>query len=189
LLEHPEKLMDLFYWDAMSPRVLIYDPIRFVNDVFEHLPPESNSLSHFRSMLLSKVYSGLAIRNYGSGRTKEARHQLREALRLAPGFLDKPTDFISQIRAYMQSMPGDLTNDLLDVMLRNLPSEAQLSKRSRSRLLAAVSITRAFKAYSAGLHNLVPKHVFSAIWKDPTWLKKRSVIAVFIKSLLALPPH
>jgi hypothetical protein len=137
-------------------------------------------------MLLSKVYSGLAIRNYGSGRTKEARYQLCEALRLAPALLERPADFIREVNAYIQSMPGDLPNDLFDIILRNLLSEAQLSKRRRSRLLAAVSIARAFNAYSAGLRRLVPKHVLSAIWKDPTWLNNRSVMAVFIKSLPAL---
>jgi glycosyltransferase involved in cell wall biosynthesis len=189
LLDHPEKLIELLHRDATSPRVRVHDPIRFVKDVFDHLPPEASALTHLRSLLLSRVCSEMAILNYGSGRAKEARSQLGEALRLTPSLIERPADFITQLSSYMQGAPDILPHDYIDTMLLDLPPEAESLKRSRSRLLAAAIIARAFNAYSTGSRSSVPKHVLSAIWKDPTWLKNRRVLAVFIKSLPAMLPR
>jgi glycosyltransferase involved in cell wall biosynthesis len=185
LLERPEELLRLFYWDAISPRMRIHDPIEYINDLFDHLPPELSAFTRFRSSLLSQVYSGLAIRNYGSGRIEEARRQLNEAIRLNPTLLQRPTAFIKEVSAYVHSMQAISLVNYIDTVLQNLPVGAQPLLCARSHLLAEVSINCALEDYSSGHRSSVPRHVHSAVWKDPSWLKNRSVLAIFMKSLPA----
>lgn len=185
LVERPEEMLRLFYRDAISPRMRVHDPIKYINDVFDHLPPELSALTRFRSSLLSQVYSGLAIRNYGSSRIEEARCQLSEAIRLNPTLLQRPSTFMKEVSAYIHGIPGISPVDYIDTLLQNMPVGTQPLMSARSHLLAEVNINCAFEDYSSGHRSSVPRHVHSAVLKDPSWLKKRSVVAIFMKSLPA----
>lgn len=66
LLEHPEDLLQLLCNGASDPRVA--NPVKFITDVLEHLPPEADSLRAYRPQLVSQVAqvcAKRAIRHYG----------------------------------------------------------------------------------------------------------------------------
>lgn len=186
LSDRPGELLELFYREAIGVRVRVHDPIRFINGVFDHLPHELDMLNRSREWLLSRIYSALAVRDYALGKIRQAQNRLGKSLRLSPGFIDHPTDFITQVGEYVQSMPDNLPGNYVDSIIRNLPQEALSWKSCRSRLSAAVSIARAFRAYGSGCRISVPAHFISAVCRDPIWLKNRAAVAAFIKSLPAL---
>ncbi|MCU0589424.1 MAG: glycosyltransferase [Syntrophobacteraceae bacterium] len=186
LLAQPEKLVNLLYWDAVSPRARVHDPIGFIRDVFDHLPSEARAIEEFRGLLLGRVYRTLALCNYGSGNMEEGRRQLGEAVRQAPGLFTNPADFAGQLASFVQSMPGQVSEGFVDSILQGLPPKAVSLRLSRLKLLAAVNAALAFKAYATGCRSLVPRHILKAVLRDPRWVGNRGAMAVLVKSLPAL---
>jgi len=87
LLEHPEDLLQLFYWDATSPRVRIYDPVKFINDIFDHLPPIAEPIHPYRSRLLSQVNIACAFQDYFAGHRRTVPQRVLAAVRHHPSLL------------------------------------------------------------------------------------------------------
>jgi glycosyltransferase involved in cell wall biosynthesis len=186
LLQRPEDLLQLFYWDAVSPRVRVHDPIKFINDLFDHLPPIAKPIGQYRSRLLSQVYAGLAMRNYGAGRIAEARHQLSEAIALEPAMLDRPEAFVKSVYDYANRLPFGSPLAYVDTVFQNLPPQAQRLRHVRSRVLGEVNVVCAFQDYFAGHRRRVPRRVLAALRYHPPFIKNRGVISILVKSLLAL---
>ena len=186
LLDQTEELVQLLYWDAVSPRVRVHDPIQFVNDVFDHLPPIAEPIGPYRSRVLGQVVAGLALRNYGAGNLAQARRQLREAIALDPGMLDQPETFVRTVYDYANRLPAESPFDYVDTVFQNLPAEAGRLGQVRSRVLGEVNIARAFEDYQAGRWRTVPPRVLTALRHRPSLLRNRGVISIFVKSLPAL---
>ena len=191
LLERPEELLQLFYSDAVSPRVRVHDPIQFINDVFDHLPPIAESIGRYRSRLLSQVWAGLAVRSYAAIKIAEAQHQLREAIRLQSSLPPDhspaaPEAFVRSVCDYADSLPGESPFVFIDTVFQNLPAEAEQLAHARSDVLGEAYIARAFEDYQAGHRRSVPSRVLSAVRHRPALLKNRGVISIFVKSLPAL---
>ena len=188
LLERPEELLQLFYSDAVSPRVRVHDPIKFINDVFDHLPPLAEPIGEHRSRLLSQVYAGLAVRSYAAKKIAAAKHQLREAIRLQPSL---PPDcgpaaleaFVQSVCDYADNLPIESPSVFVDTVFQNLPAEAGRLTHARSRALGEVYVARAFEDYAAGRRQLVPARVLTAVRHHPPLLKNRGVISIFVRSL------
>jgi glycosyltransferase involved in cell wall biosynthesis len=185
LLEHPKDLLQLLCDDAASPRVA--DPVGFIAGVFEHLPSCAESLGQYRSHALSQVYAGLALRNYAAGNVAEARRQLAEAITLSPSMLEQTEDFARLLSHQAVNPPVESPASFVDMVLQNLPDEAQRLKHIRSYVLGNVSIACAFEDHSAGRRRLAARRVLTGLWYRPSWLRNRGVVSIFIRSLLGLP--
>jgi glycosyltransferase involved in cell wall biosynthesis len=185
LLEHPEDLAQFLYNGALDPRVA--DPVKFITDMFDHLPPEADVLRPYRSQLLSQVYTRLALQNYGLRNITEARQQLAEAIALDPTILEQPEAFADSVCHYAMRLPVDSPVLYADAVLQNLPAGAQRLARVRSHVLSEVSIDCAFQDYFAGRRWLVVRQVLTALRYRPSWLRDRGVVSIFLKSLLVLP--
>ena len=186
LLARPDDFLTLLYQDAVSPRVRVHDPIQFVNDIFDHLPPIAEPIRHYRSRLLSQVYTGLAIRDYGAGNIAAAKHQLGQAIALEPATLEQPGVFARRTYDYANSLPGDLAFAFVDTVFQNLPAEARRLGQVRSRVLGEVNVARAFEDYHAGRWRTVPPQVLTALRHSPSLLRNRGVVSIFAKSLRAM---
>ncbi len=186
LLEKPDDLLQLFYWDALSPRGRVGDPIKFISGVFDHLPEIAVPISTYRDRFLSRIYTGLALHDYGANRIDAARRELGEALTLYPALLEQPDDFLRSLYDYASKMRLASPPDYVNTVFQNLPAQAETLLRVKGHILGDVHIARAFQDYAMGQRREVPGRVLTAIYNQPTLLKNRGVLSILVKSLPAL---
>jgi tetratricopeptide (TPR) repeat protein len=184
LLAEPAELVKLFSDDALSPRV--GDPFAFLTSVLDHLPPEAEGLQQYRPQLLSRVYVGLALRNYGLGNLAEARDQLAQATVLNPAMLEQLEGFAELLYTCAMCLPVSTPLSYVDMVLQNLPPEAQRLGRVRARVLGDVNVGCAFEDYSAGRRLPTVRRILAALRYRPSWLRNRGVVSIFLRSLLGL---
>jgi hypothetical protein len=174
VLDHPWELLGLFCTNALDPRV--DQPIQFINDVFDHLPPAVETLlrPHY-AYVLSWIHAGLSMRSYGHGRLVEARGHIAEAIRVNRAIVEKTDEFARALSDYALRLPV-IPERYVDTVLQNLPVEGKPLVSIRSRVLSDVNIASAFRDYSAGKWNAVPRKVLTALRHDPVRLS-----TVFVK--------
>jgi glycosyltransferase involved in cell wall biosynthesis len=181
LLERTLDFLHLLCTNALDPRV--DDPVKFVNNVFDHLPLAVDEVIRpHHSYLLSWVYAGLAMRNYAYGRIADAKRQFAQAIALDRTIVERTDDFARALCDYALRLP--VTPHLyIDTVLQNLPAEGQQLAQLRSRVVSEISIASAFQDYSTGNQHLVPQKVLAALRYRPSWLANKGVVSIFVKSL------
>lgn len=184
LLARPSELIRLLADDALSPRVA--DPFTFVAAVLDHLPPEADCLRQHCSQLLSRIYVGLALRNYSLGNLAEARGQTIQAVALDPAMLEQTGEFAHSLSTAAIHLPVSSPSLYVDTVLKNLPPEAQRLARVRARVLSEVDIGCAFEDYSAGRWLPTIHRILAALRYRPAWLRNRGVAAILLRSLLGV---
>jgi hypothetical protein len=150
--------------------------------VLDHLPPAADAIRPYRAYLISRIYVGLALRNYGGGKIAEAKHQFADAIALYPAMLRQPEDFARTVCDFAMRLPVT-PHKYVATVLQNLPPEAQRLERVRSRVLSDVNIGRAFEDYHAGRQGLAARRILSALRYRPSWLRNRGVVSVLVRSL------
>jgi glycosyltransferase involved in cell wall biosynthesis len=184
LLNNPRDLLQRFCTNALDPRVV--DPVRFVEQLYQYLPPEVLAVAApFRESLLSWVYIGMAMRNYAYGQIDLAREQLAQAVQIDPGIPQRPDEFSAALVDFALRLPVTPTTYITTV-LENLPAAAQPLQRVRNQALSAVQISQAFRNYQRGQRRRVPAQVLSAVRLRPALLANRGVLAIFARSLKEL---
>jgi hypothetical protein len=183
LLEKPDELLQMFYWDALSPRGRVGDPVKFISGVFDHLPEIAAPVAAHRDRFLSRIYTGLALHDYGANKLDEGSYKLAEALNLHPALLDQPDDFLKSLYEYSNKMRLASPADYINTVFQSLPAQAEILLKVRGHILGELNIARAFQDYSAGQRRQVPRRILTAIYNQPALLKNRGVLSIFVKSL------
>lgn len=150
LRREPQMLLDLFYHDAVSPRGRVYDPLRFLAAVWEHLPPEADFLGPYRAPLLARLHVALALRSRAGGNHVAAVEQLREGLRLDPGILVRPDGFAGWLSSYASSLPHLAPEAFVEAVAHDLPASRRVRRQIRARALADLGVTSALRGYAEG---------------------------------------
>ena len=184
LLAKPTHLLKLLSADALTPRVS--DPFEFITNLLDHLPSCALGLQQYRSQILSRIYVGLALRNYGTGSIPTAQSQLAQALALDPAMLEQMDGFAESLYTFAKHLPISAPLLYVDTVLQNLPPGAQRLGRVRGRVLSSVSIGCAFQDYFTGHRLRTARRVLAALRHRPSWLKNRGVVSIFLRSLLGL---
>jgi glycosyltransferase involved in cell wall biosynthesis len=184
LLGQPEELLRLICNHALSPRVGA--PLQFITGVLDHLPACADDLQRYRSRLLSRVYTGLAMRDYGLGDIVGAKRQFAEAIALDPTISEQTKDFARLLRHYALHLPISTPTVYVDTALQNLPAEAQRLGRVRARVLSDVRVKLAYQDYLTGQWELAIRRILTALRYRPLLLGKRGVVSIFLRSLLGL---
>jgi glycosyltransferase involved in cell wall biosynthesis len=184
LLGQPEELLRLICSHALSPRVDA--PLQFITGVLDHLPACADGLQRYRSRLLSQVYAGLAMRDYGLGDIVGAKRQFAEAIALDPTICQQTKDFARLLRHYALHLPISAPTLYVDTVLQNLPAETQRLRCVRARVLSDVYVGCASQDYSVGRRRLAVRRILIALRYRPTWIRSRSVISILLRSLLGL---
>jgi glycosyltransferase involved in cell wall biosynthesis len=180
--DHAEDFIRELSYNALSWRVK--DPVKLVTDYFDHLPAEAIELSCYRTRLLGRIYTRLALRNYGVGNIPEGRHMIHEAVTAYPMVLEQPNDFAEMLVHYAVRLPLDSPLAYVDTVLQNLPTSAQSLVRVRSRALSDVGIASAYQDYFAGRRKQVVLQIASAVRHNPACLGNRGVASILLRSLL-----
>ena len=184
LLNPPEQLLHAFLHHTLSPHV--GDPVKFITDVFDHLPASAAAILPYRSQLLGQIYIGLALRRYALKDIAGGTHLLADAMALAPALLERVEDFADLLTHHATRLASSDPLAYVDTVLKNLPPGAQPLKRVRSRVLSDVNITCAFQNYFAGRRLRVVQQILTALRSRPSSLKNRGVVSIFLRSLLGL---
>jgi glycosyltransferase involved in cell wall biosynthesis len=184
LLEHPQELLESIIGHALSVR--ISDPVKFVTDVLDHLPPCAAGLRRYRARLLANVYVGLALRSYACGDLDEAKHRIVEALALRPALVEHTEDFAKLLGHHAVKLPVDAPVLYVETVLQNLPACAQRLASVRLQILSEVMVACAFEDYYAGRRRTVVPRILRALRLRPSWLRNRGVVSIFLQSLPAL---
>jgi glycosyltransferase involved in cell wall biosynthesis len=184
LLEQPGELSRLLLSHALSPRVS--DPFQFVAGVLDHLPACADGLQRYRSHILSQIYAGLAMRNYGVGNIADAKSQFTEAIALDPTRFEQTKYFARLLSRYALHLPVSAPIPYVDTVLRNLPAQAQRLGRGRAHVLSYVNVKLARQDYSAGRRLRTIRRVLTALRYRPSWIGNRGLVSIFLRSLLGL---
>jgi glycosyltransferase involved in cell wall biosynthesis len=184
LLRQPGRLLRFLRDDALSPRVR--DPFQFVAGVFDHLPACADGLQRYRSHLLSQIYAGLAMRNYGAGNIAYAKSQLTEAIALDPTIFEQREDFVRLLIRHAVHLPLSAPVLYVDTVLKNLPAQAQRLGHVRARALSDVNIQLAYRDCLAGQRELAVRRIFTALRYRPFSIWNRRVVSTVLRLLLGL---
>ncbi len=183
-LEQPEALLKLICDTALGSH--IDDAVNFLVRVFDHLPPCAEGLRPHYSRLLGHAYVGLALPNYGSGNILEAKEQLAQAIALDPTLLERTEDFKGVLANYAMDMAPSTPILYVETVFQNMPASAQPLARIQARVLSEVSIACAFEDYAAGRRRSAARRVLAELRRNPSWLRNRGVISIFLRSLPSL---
>jgi len=184
LLENPKELLESIYGDALGVR--ISDPVEFILNILEHLPPIAAGLRSYKTQLLATVRVGLALRNYAFGNLAKAQQELTEAIALNPTLLEHTGDFANLLGHYATKLPVSTPSLFVETVFQNLPPGAQSLARMRSQVLSDVQVSSAFENYYANRRHLVVPQILQALRYQPAWFKNKGVISILLKSLPAL---
>jgi glycosyltransferase involved in cell wall biosynthesis len=184
LLSHPERLLRLFYCDAVSPRVRIWDPIEFIEGVFDHLPAAASPIRHRKAELLSQVCTHLALRAFSDGDLGQGRRRIGEAVKANPAMIQPSEGFVRVVTEHLQTLPWtEDRSGCLERLFGNLPPEAGKLSRLRSRVCAEAHTRCAVAEYSAGRTREARSAALSALRQRPRLLRDRRLVSVLVKSL------
>ena len=183
-LKQPKELSRLLGNQALSPRV--GDPFQFVTGVLDHLPACADGLQRYRSHILSQIYAGLAMRNYGVGNIADAKSQFTEAIALDPTRFEQTKDFARLLSHSAVHLPVSAPLLYVDTVLRNLPTQAQRLQRVRAHVLSDVNVKLAHQDYSAGRRLRTVRRVLTALRYRLSWIGNRGLVSIFLRSLLGL---
>jgi glycosyltransferase involved in cell wall biosynthesis len=186
LLTHPAALARLIASNALSPRVSA--PLQFVANVLDHLPPRADDLRYYRPQILSQVYAGLAMRNYGDGNIDCAKRQFTQAIALNPTGFEHRQDFVRLLCHSALHLPVSAPLPFIDTVLQNLPTQARRLGRVRARVLSEMHVKLARQDYSAGQRGLAVRRILLALYRHPWLIGRRNVAAILLRSMLGSTP-
>ena len=178
----PTALVELFASDALSARVA--DPFGFIADVLDHLPPCADDLRQYRSQIFSRIYTGLALRSYGTGRISRAQSQFAEAMALDPTGFEQTEDFARLLSYSAVYLPVRAPTLYVDTVLQNLPPQACRLRRVRARALSDVNVKLARHAYLNDRRDRAVRRILTALRYRPFLARSQVVVSILLKSLL-----
>jgi glycosyltransferase involved in cell wall biosynthesis len=146
-----------------------------------------------RDEVYARRYLDFGLNYYGrshaetDAQMESARRYVSEALALKPTVLENRPEFYDLVtHRAIELEPGDPEAHVRRVM-STLFSAADKRARLESRLLARLHVILAFRGYTANHRSQVVRHVLAGLQHDPTWLRNRGLISIFLRALLGVP--
>jgi hypothetical protein len=162
----PEGVIQVFFRDAVSPRVRVADPMKFAGDIFDHLPAELSSWIRFRKPLLMRVRAGLSLRDFACGRIMEARRHLEEALEGGFSF-PASAEWFRDAGIYTRQAGSIDLAGYVEAVLGPFPIAEERLKRLRSIFATEMELSAAAEAYACGQGRIAVRRVFEAVGENP----------------------
>jgi glycosyltransferase involved in cell wall biosynthesis len=176
-----ENIVEAFYSEAVDNRV--ENPMKYVEDVFTHLPLSASFMSKYRHAILCRVNLDLAFRQFTEATLHEGQQQLASVIRNYPDSTELTKAFAHLAvnkGMQVQGTPEAYTRWLF----AHLPVEAAPLQYLRVQVTSDIHIGRAFEAYFNRNYRAAIAGILNAIRHRPTWLRNRGVMSVLGKSLL-----
>jgi hypothetical protein len=152
-----------------------------LHQVFAQLPPELSALSTQYDWAVARGWLWKGIRAVIWGREADGRAHFARAAGWKVS-IDEP---LMQLATYhLLGYETEFGAEAVKVVLEKLtPWLNLLAKRSGNKLQGSYLINRAFDLYRANDYKKVPSLVVRACRSDPTYLRNRGVLSIFLRSL------
>ena len=164
------------------------DPVGYLDEVFAHLPPDSDHLVVYRGRLLGQLYGHRAFDLYFQGEIAAAQQCLRQAMQADPD-LATPAGLSGLLLYKATHLPTPTPLVYLDTVFTHLPAGAEKLAKLRPRLISQVALAGAFEAYNNQQRGRTLRHILRAVRHQPTWVRNRGILAMTLRTLLHLPPR
>ncbi|MBK9050650.1 MAG: hypothetical protein IPL78_06980 [Chloroflexi bacterium] len=163
-------------------------PVGYLDEVFAHVPPDSDHLVVYRGRLLGQLYGHRAFDLYFQGEIAAAQQCLRQAMQADPD-LATPAGLSGLLLYKATHLPTPTPLVYLDTVFTHLPVGAEKLAKWRPRLISQVALAGAFEAYNNQQRGRTLRHILRAVRHQPTWVRNRGILAMTLRTLLHLPPQ
>ncbi len=178
-----QHIADAIYAAAQMRRIA--DPVKFVSDVFAHLPEALQGAVQHRARVVAQAKLLSAMRAYTHGQFDEGKRKLNDALTSHPDAAMRNQDFADALSANAIIQPELSPPVFVERVFDHLPEDAQALRALRNDVIGSVAVANAFEEYALNHHARVPAQVLKAIRHRPALLSNRGVLWIFVKSLAA----
>ena len=184
LSAQPGEMALRFSGYALSPPV--NDPLRFAQDVLDHLPACASDLQKHRSQLLSRIHVNLALRDYCAGDVAGAQGQLAHAIALEPAWATDEKEFGRILTHFAIHLPIGSPMHCVDTVFRNLSAQVHRMRRVRARTLSSVSRRLAHQHHHEGQQKLAVRRILQALCYRPTSICQPNTVSVLLQAVMEL---
>jgi GT2 family glycosyltransferase len=171
LLRQPAQIAQLLCNTAMTRRIA--DPVQFIDDVLDHLPPIAAALRSYRPHILNMIYVRLAMRSYSTGDIACAQEQLDRALGLGGDLPSQMHKVCGPLAYTALQLPAQDPIGYIERVLQNLPSRARSLRHLRAWTLNRAYIKLAHEASLARARRRTIRYILLAALYRPftgqTW--------------------
>ena len=168
---------------ALDPRV--DDPIRFVRDMLDHLPPAAARIADARRRIVATAHLRVALRAFAQGRLDEGRRALGRAVGTDPELVARPGVIAASIDESARRAVGPKV-DLVETTFANLPAGAEGLAAARASIVGRVHWTAAQRAWRIGARRAAVGHLAIAFGHEPRlvgWKARRVIRRVRAASM------
>jgi glycosyltransferase involved in cell wall biosynthesis len=177
------QIADAIYAAAQMRRIA--DPVKFVVDVFGHLPKNLGHTQVHRSRVVAQAKMLSAMRAYTAGNFAEGKRRLADALSSQPNAALRRKSFADILSANAIIQPELAPAAFVERVFNHLPANADDLRTMRNDVIGEVAVANAFEEYALHHRAQVPAQVIRAIRHRPALLGNRGVLSIFVKSLVA----
>ena len=101
------------------------DPLRYLDEVFAHLPPQAEGVHRYRAWVQARVHQTLALRLHRFGNSTAAGEHLARALALDPDLALQTDRFMDLVLYHAVHLSNDPPEVYINQVMQNLPPEAE----------------------------------------------------------------
>lgn len=147
------------------------DPLRYLDDVFAHLPPNVEGVRAYQRQVRSDVHQTLALRLYRSGDCVAAGEHLARAIQLNPHLITQPDRFMDQLMYHAVHLSDDPAEVYINRVMQNLPPEADALRSLHVPMLERLGgweyLQQARSDYAAGVFPAARAYFMHTLAREP----------------------
>jgi glycosyltransferase involved in cell wall biosynthesis len=129
--------------DAVTPRMRVQDPLRFVDGVFDHLPPPASHALPLHDWARGATLLQVGVCELGAGRRAEGAEHLRRAIEIDPDIAVNVPRFAIAVASHARNLLDERHRGYLADVFDSLPDSARPLLRARSSAEAQIALARA----------------------------------------------
>ncbi len=159
------------------------DPVAFVTDWFDHLPPNAADLPRYRALMIALAHVGAGLRAFRSGNTQLAHDEMTLAVKQCPELTRFKSEFVTLLVRFVSELPeGDPVN-FVRSLFDNWPAALAGFEDIHSRVLGNICVVDARLAWESSDLARVKKRLITALRYCPNIARDRGVMSLFVRSL------
>lgn len=178
----PDDCLEKLTARALSHRVA--DPLTFVQNVFDHLPAAAFFLHSYRNQVMGDTAFHLALRCFNANDLEVGQGYITKAWQLAPVWFQDTDALVEKVGQAAFHFALDDPARFVANVLAHLPQHIKTRRSLRPRLLGHIHLARAFEGYAAQQRRSTLVHLGQAVRHQPTYLRNRGVLSIFVRSIL-----
>ena len=153
-------------------------------DKFFADPDLADDIKLLKAEAYSVLYYEFAAKYFHAGDVEQGRDHIRAALSTCPTLFADKDWLLDWLAGYVLGPHAADPHQLIDVILDNLPSEAESLRSLRRQAHGRYHTAAAFSAYQSRDLKCVRTHILPALKGDPSIIRNRGFLRIAVESLL-----